>query len=945
MSISPADRTARVDSVFDAAVDLPLSAQVAFVESACSDDLDLCAEVLELLRVYNSDGVLDSPAARIASSILESATALGGPVPERIGAFRVMHEIGRGGMGRVFLGERVDGQFEQRVAIKLIQQAAPGVLRRFIEERRLLARLAHPGISRLFDGGITPGGLPYFVMELVEGEPIDQYCESHQLPLDRRLELVARVCDAVTYAHQHLIIHRDLKPSNILVTADGQVKLLDFGIAKLLAADPGDDAPRTELQAMTPEFAAPEQVLGRPISTATDVYSLGVLLYVLLTGERPYDVRGKTPAEVERIVCDHVPPKPSSKAPAALQRRIRGDLDLIVMTALQKDVERRYQSPAALAQDLQRFLEGRAIAARADSAPYRVAKFVNRHRVGVAIASFLALGLAGAASRERVLRHRAEVEARKAWEVERFLVRVFDMADPNGWKEPDGGRVTARELLDRGATRIDSMLSGQPEVQAELRSVLGRVYTGLGIYDKAASLLERSLAQRKALRGPVDTSVVATMDLLGTTLTKLDKLDDAELLLRQALDERRRLLGNGHAETATTAENLATLLEEQTKLDDAEPLYRETLAIRRSVFGDSSVEVSHALNNLGLLLHRKAAYAEAESLHRRGLDIKLARLGEGHAHTARSMQNLAMTLQTRGQYEEALSYHRRALAAKRKALGDAHPSVTISMNNLANLLANQLGRLDEADSLARQALALDRQLFGDKHSFVAASLQNVGVIHRLKGEFAEAENALHQALTIHRELSGERSVKVAYDLGAIGQSRLYRGDGAGAIPLLRQSHAVYRDLLGDNHLSTIVTSGNLAYALAEHGNAAEAESLSRAALQRLDAGKTEHRTTHISVRLTLGKALLALNRTGEALPVLERVAEDARRQFGEQHWRVGDALLAHGKALAATGRATDATPVLRAARVVLERNRRAYPRLAAQAMAVPPTDGVRRWLE
>ena len=934
MSTSPADRTARVDSVFDAAVDLPFGEQTAFVERACGDDGALRAEVLELLRVYRSDGVLDTPAVRMAAPVLEAASALGGPVPERIGPFRIMHEIGRGGMGRVYLGERVDGQFEQRVAIKLIQQAAPGVVRRFIDERRLLARLAHPGIARLFDGGITPGGLPYFVMELVDGEPIDQYCEGRHLPLDRRLELVARVCDAVTYAHQHLIIHRDLKPSNILVTAEGQVKLLDFGIAKLLDADRGDDdAPHTELQAMTPEFAAPEQILGRPISTATDVYSLGVLLYVLLTGERPYDVRGRTPAEVERIVCEHVPPKPSSKAPAALQRRMRGDLDLIVMTALQKDVERRYQSPAALAQDLQRFLDGHAIAARADSASYRFVKFVGRHRVGVAIASLVALGLGGGASRERVLRHRAEVEARKAWEVERFLVRVFDMADPNGWSEPDGGRASARELLDRGATRIDSVLSGQPEVQAELRSVLGRVYTNLGLYDKAASLLERSLAQRTALTGPADTNVVATMDLLGTTLTKLDKLDEAEALLRRALEQRRRLLGNGHAETATTAENLATLLEERTKLDDAESLYREVLAVRRTVFGDSSVEVANSLSNLGLLLFRKAAYAEAESLHRRALDIKLTRLGDGHAQTARTMQNLAMTLQMRGGYEEALTYHRRALAAKREALGDAHPSVTISMNNLANLLANQLGRLDEADSLVREALALDRRMFGDKHSFVAASLENVGLIKRLKGEFADAEKALRQALTIHRELTGERDLKVAFDLGAIGQVRLSSGDGAGAILILRQSYALYRDLLGDEHLSTVVTSGGLAYALAEHGSAEEAELLARAALQRLDAQKPEHRTAYINVRLALGKAILALNRTGEALPMLEQVAEDARRQFGEDHWRVGDARLSYGKALAASGRVADAAPVLRSARIVLEKNRRAQPWLVEQAEA------------
>ena len=635
---SPTDRLDRIDQMFDAAVDLPLSEQAAFVEKACGDDHTLCAEVLDLLRTYQSDGVLDVPVARVASSVLEAATALGGPVPDRIGPFRVMQEIGRGGMGRVFLGERADGQFEQQVAIKLIQHSAPGVLRRFAEERRLLARLAHPGIARLFDGGVTPGGLPYFVMELVQGEPIDRYCESRQLTLDQRLELVTAVCAAVTYAHQHLIIHRDLKPSNILVTPDGQVKLLDFGIAKLL--DPtqtDDDAPRTDLQAMTPEFAAPEQILGEPVSTATDVYSLGVLLYLLLSGQRPYDVRGKTPAELQRIVCEEMPPKPSCKATVSLQRRIRGDLDLIVMTALQKDVGRRYQSPAALAQDLERFRDGHAIVARSDSAMHRLAKFVGRHRVGVAITGFLVLGFAGAASREHVLRTRAQVEARKSAEVRSFLVKLFDVADPDGWSEPAGDRTSAREVLDRGASRIDSTLVDQPEVKAELRNVLGRVYTNLGLYAKAVPMLERSLAQRSALGEAADTSAATTMDLLGMALVRVDKLDEGESLLRRALGERRRLLGNMHTATATSIDNLATLLQARSKLVEAEVLYREALAIRQALLGDSAVEVGSTLNNLGLISGMRGDVAAAESLHQRAFEIHRRRLGEGHARTARVM--------------------------------------------------------------------------------------------------------------------------------------------------------------------------------------------------------------------------------------------------------------------------------------------------------------------
>ena len=503
--LAPTDRFRRVDTIFDAALDLPPDEQTAFIDRECGDDEALRAEVLELVRAYHqADSLLDAPAARVAAPLLDASAALAGPVPERIGAFRVVREIGRGGMGRVFLGERADGEFEQRVAIKLIQHGTPGVLRRFIEERRILALLEHPGIARLVDGGLTPSGLPYFAMELVEGEPIDRYCERRGLTLDQRLELFGRVCEAVAYAHRRLVIHRDLKPSNILVTADGQVKLLDFGIAKLLGPAPADET-RTFLSAMTPEFAAPEQIRGAAVSTATDVYALGVLLYLLLTGERPYDLRGKSPAEIERIVCDDPPPRPSTQAPARRRRALRGDLDLIVMTALQKAERRRYQSPAALAEDLERFRRGEAILARPDSAGYRLGKFVGRHRVAVGLPALLVAALAGAAGREGVLRGRAEAEARKAREVEQFLVGVFDVADPNGLETPDGGSVTARELLDRGARRIDSSLAGQPEVQAELRSVLGRVYTNLGLYDRprrCSARRSRSAPRSAAPRTP-----------------------------------------------------------------------------------------------------------------------------------------------------------------------------------------------------------------------------------------------------------------------------------------------------------------------------------------------------------------------------------------------------------------------------------------------------------
>ena len=375
-SLFPTDRYRRIDAVFDALLDLPRDEQMAYLDRTVSDDPELYAEVLSLLQAHRrSEGFLEAPLAQMAGGLLDDVGLVSvGGATDRIGPWRIVRAIGRGGMGIVLLGERADGQFEQRAAIKIIQYAAPGLVRRFLEERRILALLEHPGIARLIEGGLTPRGLPYFAMELVDGVHIDRYCNDRDLSVDSRLELFAQVCDAVSYAHQHLIVHRDLKPSNILVTPAGRVRLLDFGIAKLLSDS--NRAARTEahLPAMTPEFAAPEQVRGEAVSTATDVYALGVLLYLLLTDQHPYDIRDKSLGELTRIICEEQAPRPSTRAPEPRRRWLRGDLDLIVLTARQKEPKRRYPSPAALADDLRRFRGGRPISARPDTVPYRLGK-------------------------------------------------------------------------------------------------------------------------------------------------------------------------------------------------------------------------------------------------------------------------------------------------------------------------------------------------------------------------------------------------------------------------------------------------------------------------------------------------------------------------------------------------------------------------------------------
>jgi serine/threonine-protein kinase len=931
MPSSPTDR-ARIDAVFDALLDLPPGEQLAYLERTAAGDPELRSEVLQLLQAHRlSRGILDAPVADWGAELLRPDEPPG-PPPERIGPWRVVRALGRGGMGVVFLAERDDGLYEQRAAVKVIRHGAPEMVRRFVDERRILARLEHPGIARLIEGGLTPGGQPYFAMELVEGAHLDQYCRDHGLSLDRRLELVTDVCEAVSYAHQHLVIHRDLKPSNILVTPAGRVKLLDFGIAKLLTEEAETSRTRTQYAMLTPDFAAPEQVRGEAISTATDVYALGVLLYLLLTDDYPYHLPGKSLVEVTRVICEQQPAKPSTRGPAGSRRRIEGDLDLIVLTALRKDPRRRYQSPAALAEDLRRFREQRPILARPDSPAYRLGKFARRHRGVVLTGASLVLLLAGGAARERVLRHRAETEARKAMEVGDYVVGVFDVADPYAAERQNGADVTARALLEQGSRRLDSTLAGQPEVQAELRSVFGRAYTNLGLFDQATRLLRQALAEHRRLHGEPDLTVARDMDRLGYALVQQDKYEEAEPLLRGALTQRRRLLGSPDSLTAETLDHLGTLYQRRNDYAPAESLFREALIIRRRLLGDSAVAVGESLNNLGVLLFQRDAYDEAERAYREALAINIRQLGENHPRSAETLQNLAQTQERRGRYAEAESLYRRALAAKRKTLGNAHPSVTINLNNLGEMLIQQ-GRLDEAEALIREALALDRQIFGESHSFVAASLGNLGTVLKQKGRFAEAERYYLESLRINRALFGAEHRAVALDLNSLGNIRRLQGDLSGAVAYFREALGQARRLLGEDHVSTMAVGVNLGRALEAQGRAKEAEQLLRPLSGKLDSANAGHRVWYVSARSGLGLAMVAQGRAQEARDLLEPTLELARRQLGEEHLRTADARLALGRALLANGEYARAEPILRAAAATFERQRAAQPYFAAEAAA------------
>jgi serine/threonine-protein kinase len=668
----------------------------------------------------------------------------------RIGPYRLCEILGAGGMGTVWLAERDDDQFAQRVALKLLRAEAntPELRRRFRNERQILARLTHPNIARLHDGGITDDGRPWFAMELVEGLPLDRFCEERGLAVRERIRLLLRACDAVEHAHRNLIVHRDLKPSNVLVTADGEVRLLDFGIAKLLEPETGDDsATRTGVRAMTPDYASPEQVRGRPVTTASDVYSLGVILYELLAGRRPYSVAGLPPSEAERVICGEDAPAPSDAAGEPARRRVlAGDLDTIAAKALQKEPERRYRSVAELHEDLRRFLDGRPVLASPDTTSYRLRKFLRRHRWGVAAGAAVALslvaGIAGTAWQARRAGAQAELaagERDRARQVTDVLIDMFEAADP---LRAGGDAVPARTVLDRGRAWLDDAPDQDPAVRATLMLTMGKAYGNLALYEEAESLVTAALRERRALAGTdEDLGVAEALAELGAVHHHRGDHEDARDALRKSLDVRRRLLGETAPEVASSWNNLGAAYHSLSVLDSAVVCYRRAAELWERLPAEGS-GLAGSLGDLGTALGHAGDPVAADSLLRR-----------------------AIALHRKGPPGDALD-------EKRAALGDDHPSVARSLNNLGLLVQNR-GDLDEAERLLRESLEIRRRVWTADHPEVARGLHNLAVLLVLKDDAAGAEPLYREALAMRRSLLGEdagETLDTAAELAALLES-------------------------------------------------------------------------------------------------------------------------------------------------------------------------------
>lgn len=757
---------ARIDALFDEALDLPPDGWAAFIAERCADEPAIGESVLRLLEATLETGSFLEPTNGPVSGPLlgevadalerESAVASQSVVPK----YRLLREIGRGGIGTVYLAEREEEDFGQRVALKLLRRGldTDDIVRRFMAERRILGSLSHPGIATLIDGGATEDGRPFLVMEYVEGEPITTYCDRHRLGIRERLWLFTEVAAAVQYAHRNLVIHRDLKPTNILVTAEGSIKLLDFGIAKLLSPDPDDGSgphTRTGVRPMTPRFASPEQVSGAPITTATDVYQLGVLLYLLLTGRHPHESELASPATLERALLESDPVRPSlavEKAPAELarlrgsepkrlRRALRGDLDVIVLTALRKEPERRYASADAMVEDIERYLRGLPIRARPDTFGYRARSFVRRQPMLVALVA-LALASAGGyiwtltnhARHLEAERNRARLEAAKAEQVRDFLVDLFRVADPS---ETRGHTVTAREILDAGAQRIRTELHDQPALKAELLTTMATVYLGTSLHGRARPLIEEALELREAAE-PRDPSAIAlNLHQLANAVARTDRREAIELFER-ALEAAEHAHGPEAPQVAAVLRNYAL------NLDPADPERWRLFGRAHMILRDGGDDVREELATL----LAASAYEAPDSLFdgiarlREALEIRRALHGEEHPLVATSLSDLALALEP-SDPEAAEAMMRRALEIHRNAAGEAHTTTLTLANNLAGLLRDR-GELDEAASLYREVLRIRRAEFAGEPVLIAYPAYGLGQILLAQGRPDEAEPLLRE---------------------------------------------------------------------------------------------------------------------------------------------------------------------------------------------------------
>ncbi len=832
------ERWQRLSPLLDALLELPADQREEHLRTLRGEDPALAAELGQLLTLDAGDAsFLDSPAMHLPAGAMPGA---------RLGPYRLERLLGEGGMGQVWLAERADGMYERKVALKLLRPglANPQLRQRFDRERDILARFAHPHIARLLDAGIDHNGQPYLALEYVEGEPITSYCQSRQLDIAARLDLFRQVCEAVSHAHANLIVHRDLKPSNILVTPAGQVRLLDFGIAKLLDVEPPPvEQTRTGVRAFTLHYAAPEQIRGEPVTTMTDVYSLGVVLYELLTGSKPYRLKRQTDAEWEEAILDGVPQKPSQAAlraepeasrpysPARLAHGLAGDLDNIVLKALAKCPTRRYVSAEALSHDLLSYLRGRPVLARGESFGYRTHKYLQRHRWAIAAALAILVMLSVALGVVGWQAQRALREAARAQAMQRFVTELFQDAgsSPNA-------PIDLRSLLDMGILRGERSLARQPEARAELYGAVAQLRLGLGDYREARDLLDR---QARLL--PLLPDAPASLWLESATLSGN---------VAQQLGDPRRCV--------------ARMQPEEARAQREEP----RLPLQAAAF----------YAQLGRCRREQGEFDAAQRLHARALELR--RREKDEAGVAETRLDLASLESERGRPDQAIRILSHGLAELRQSLGTHHPQA-ISMLRALCSLERATDALDAASRDCRESLRLAEELHGRNHRATVDANRQLAALYVDLGRFAEAEAIFVDTTAWMGVRLDDRHPDMARAYNSLAIVAWERGGSARALHLQRQAVAAWRQT-GN---AGLIAGGvfNLAMILHDAGRDRDALPLAREAVQlRGRQYGSAHALVGDSERL-LGEILAALQQPGAARVALENAARLTRAGFGPQH--------------------------------------------------------------
>jgi len=888
----------RAMDLFEQMLDMPAEERDAHLDKHC-DNNAVRHKVLTMLRADDQgtgllDGNADGQLADLSPDHAPKPVA-----PERVGAYRIVDRIGQGGMATVYKAERAGGDFEQTVALKLIlpSRRAQHWETRFLQERQILASLQHPNIAALIDGGVTDKGEPYFAMEFVDGLPITAYCDDHRLSINRRIRLFLSVCDAVNYAHGNLIVHRDLKPSNILVDTQGVPKLLDFGIAKLLS-DEKTDRTQTSLRALTPDYAAPEQFAGAQITTAVDVYALGGLLYELLAGRRPFgDVRGSA-LDIERSIRERGAPTFSSLAtrldaadreriaaarslgPGRLQRTITGDLENIALKALRAEPERRYATADALAADLRRYLNGLPVLARADTTGYRVRKFITRHPVGVPLSAFAVIGLlvsTGLALHQteqaQTAAALARLEAARANETRDFATSLFEFADPD---KSLGERLTARQLLDLGANRVNEELAGQPRTRAEMLLLLANTYGQLGLYDEAEPLARQADELYAAIA--VLPSRLNAMLVRARLARQKGEFDHAAALL----DEATSLTGAG--DDALRAELLVErgeLLREQAQFEPAEAAFDQALALDRARLAPPP-DIARDLYRLGTLKFSTGDSELALDLLVEAADLLSSSGAPASTQLASIRHDIGVMLIQRGDLDGAREVLDDVRAARAKLLGDAHPDLAVTLKELAGI-ARQQGRNDEAESLYLQALAINEAMLGSDHPETSNNLNSLAVFYRGLGRNELALGYAERALDGATRAYGNRHPTVGLMTVNVGSMQRMSGDLDIAYESVSTGLSILTGALGDDHHLSGVAYNALAGVQQEQGDLAGAEVNYRKALAIFDATAGANHPHSVAILGGLASVLLKAGRIAEAETYYRRAVETGTAVLPSDH--------------------------------------------------------------